>query len=185
MHHCLMHGNSVPYITVTVAYKVQELESNSKQTGAQQISQSREVRYCRVIRIYMLCPHPVNHYVTDVQKHKNLATETKSVRSLSTPKFKDSRPFNTEDENTNIFKLKNSLKHVLLTQIFHFFLFSLRNYTHAHNNTSRHTDTATRLITDISISSQVWTTIFLKTAHIIKKPVHNTIFTSVSFKSFL
>lgn len=64
----------------------------------------------------------------------------KSVRSLSTPKFKDSSPFNTKNKNSNIFMFKNSLIFIFLVQNSNSFLFSLRNYTPAHN-TSRHINT--------------------------------------------
>ena len=79
----ISHGSSsssIPHITVTVSHKVQEPKSNCKQTRAQQVSHSCEIRDCRVVRIYMLCPHPVNHYVTDVEKQKNLGTQSQRLK---------------------------------------------------------------------------------------------------------
>lgn len=71
----LSKATSVAHVAVLVSYDPQEVEAERKQGGAQQVTQSCQVRDGETVRIFAAPPHGVHHPVCYGQQQQHLEQE--------------------------------------------------------------------------------------------------------------
>lgn len=72
-HRCtFVKSCSVAYIAVLVSYDPQEVEAERQQGGAQQVTQSCQVRNGKAVWIFAALPHGVHHPVCYAQQKQHL-----------------------------------------------------------------------------------------------------------------
>lgn len=70
---------SVAHIAVLVSYEPQEMETESQQGGAQQITQSGQVRDGKTVWVFAAPPHGVHHPVCNTQQQQHLKHSSSQV----------------------------------------------------------------------------------------------------------
>lgn len=80
-HRCtFVKSCSVAYIAVLVSYDPQEVEAERQQGGAQQVTQSCQVRNGKAVWIFAALPHGVHHPVCYAQQKQHLEDKERRVR---------------------------------------------------------------------------------------------------------
>lgn len=59
-------------VEILISDQVQKLKGNRKQADPEQVTHRGQIRDCRVVGIDLSLPHPVDHYVGDIEERRDL-----------------------------------------------------------------------------------------------------------------